>query len=613
MIRSAKTISDVTNGEILAFKKKPKGRMRKLFLWLVFIGAAGSAFLYHPHIQTIEPLYLKAGLSLLGILIWPTWLVAAPVWDQVQIGTRPLYEDTFLYIFYGGSVLLPALIWAIRWYWLSLPASPKRADDYRIERHRKEMGRLNPKEALAEYSLKNGAGFPLVSLSADIQKRHLKLIGLKELKAHSSIIAPTGGGKGMHLTELIFSTPYAMVIIDPKGEQLARTGGYRSRIGPIYTLPGNGIDLSCYYDFENRDDIAELHYHMLTPWKDNQPVFADKTKALFSAVGLFAKKHNLNPFLVLLSLAESDPATALKALATVAPGMVYAFTNGKEPDEMDRMAGSSWGTFSTRLYSYWVHASTITNSGPFSIPEDWVEQKATIYITYSFDQLKGAGGVISAVLAGLMRQRIKTDAKTPMIVAIDELIAVGLGNVDTYLATVRSYGISLVLYIQDYAQLVQNYGDRADTILANSANKVWYRPNEMQTAEKIERIYGTKLKPSYTHSRTLQKERMEVDMGKKQRSISQNLQIVPALEEGAIKALGQDEVICEIDGNKVLRGYRLWPVPRLEEMGRLPRPTRIIGSRLTQPIDWPRFLPEPEAPAEKSPQSEPVRKKNYSG
>lgn len=588
-MKALKNISDVTNRDIVQLKKTSLGRGGKFVFLIVWLLAAGSAFLFHPHIQTIENVGIKLLMSLLGIVIWPTWLVAGSLWEQVKIGTVSIYEDQFFYIFYGGSVLTPLLIFGVRQYWLRLPASPKKADEYRMEKHRLSMGRLNEKEALREYQIASSSGFPMLSLESEPKSRSKKVIGLKELKAHSAIIAPTGAGKGMHLTELLLSIPHAMVVIDPKGEQLARTGGYRSQIGPVFTLPGNGVDLSRYYDFTNRDDVAELHYHMLEPWRDNQPVFADKTKSLFSAVGIFAEKHGLNPLHVLLSLAESDPSTSLNAIHSVAPDMVMAFTNGKKPEEMDRMSGSSWGTLATRMYQYWQHAGTITNADEWAIPNDWAEKKGTIYITYSFDQLKGAGGVVSAIIAGLMRQQVKNDLKIPMTVAIDELIAVGIGNIDTYLATVRSYGISIVTYIQNYAQLEQNYGKRAGTILANSAYKVWYRPNEMQTAAMVESIYGTELKPSYSHSRTLQKERMEVDMGKRSRSVSQNLTVVPALAKGAIKSLNDEEVIAEI-GNRVIKGYRLWPVPRLGELAEYQPPMLIQGSEQVEPIKWEKYI-----------------------
>ncbi|MEM9773394.1 MAG: type IV secretory system conjugative DNA transfer family protein [Chloroflexota bacterium] len=613
MMKNLKQISDVTNKDVVMLKKKPARRSVKITLLVVWFVAAAAAYLWHPHIQTLESQVLKLCFSALGILIWATWPVGQIFWEQVQIGSLAIYEDQFMYLFYGGSALVPMLFFLIRWYWLRLPASPKRADEYRIEKHRLKMGRMTPAEALRDYRQAAGSGFPLVSLEADPDKRGDKVIGLPELKAHCAILAPTGAGKGMNFTDVICSTRHAMVVIDPKGEQLARTGGYRAQMGPVYTLPGHGIDLSRYYDFSNRDDVTELHYHMMTPWKDSQTVFADKTKALFSAVGIFAKVHGLNPIYVLLSLAESDPSVSLNALYEVAPDLVMAFTNGKKPEEMDRMAGSSWGTFATRLYQYWQHVDTITRSGAWSIPDDWVEQKGTIYITYPFDALKGAGGVVSAVLAGLMRQRIRTDARIPMTVGIDELIAVGIGNIDTYLATVRSYGVSILTYIQDYAQLEQNYGKRADTILANSAYKLWYRPNEMRTAAMIERIYGTELKPSYSHSRTLQKERMEVDMGKRSRSVSQNLSVVPALSEGAVKSMGDDEVIAEI-GNRVVRGYRLWPVPRFDELQKYPQPIILRASDTPESLEWRKYLPVvADTDAQKPSKEKSKRKSRYTG
>ena len=590
MNKAQKEIPGVTNRDLFALRKEKWGkkpRIMFLFLWFV---STGSAYFYHPHLQTIEAAGLKLALSFLGIFTWPLWIFAAPFWERVQVGATSIQEDSFFNLYYGSAVLVPIVIWLFWQYRLSRPVTKRRSDEFKIESHRVAVGRLTPAEALAQFELKDGIGMPLISLAPEPENRAKKMLGLNPPNSHTGIFAPTGAGKGMHLTEMILATPSAMVIIDPKGEQLARTGGYRAKLGPVYTLPGNGIDLSRYYDFEDRDDVAELHLHMMKPWQDSQPIFADKVKSLFSAVGIFAKKYSLNPMEVLLSLAESDPSVSLKALSEVAPDLVAAFSNGSEPGHMDRMAASSWGTFTTRLYNYWQHVETITEEGPLSIPDDWVEQKATIYITYRFDQLKGVNGVISAVLAGLMRDRIKKDSKVPMMVAVDELAAVGLGNVDNYLATVRSYGISLVLYIQDYAQLVENYGDRASSIVANCANKVWYPAQDPNTAKMMEEVYGTELKSSYTHSKSLQRERLELDMGKKESSLSQRLEIVPALRADEITSLPADDVICQM-GGKVIRGYRLWPVPKFNELEKYLKPPMIKSNGKSQPaIDWREFV-----------------------
>ena len=97
---------------------------------------------------------------------------------------------------------------------------------------------------------------------------------------------------------------------------------------------------------------------------------------------------------------------------------------GMSRDEMDKFAASSWGSLGVRMFDYqaklahdyngWNHVWSCTTRIGRS-------QKGTIYITYPFDELKGVGGVVSAIVAALMRYQKMHDRRDKMIVAVDEL------------------------------------------------------------------------------------------------------------------------------------------------------------------------------------------------
>jgi hypothetical protein len=74
----------------------------------------------------------------------------------------------------------------------------------------------------------------------------------------------------------------------------------------------------------------------------------------------------------------------------------------------DRFVTSAYGTFATRLFGYQKHIDTICPYTPkLALPREWVARKSTLYITYSLNDLQGVGGVVSAILAGLMRNHMK--------------------------------------------------------------------------------------------------------------------------------------------------------------------------------------------------------------
>ena len=441
---------------------------------------------------------------------------------------------------------------------------------------------------------------PLASLETHPDKRDSALIGLsgEQVEGHTLVVGATRSGKGMHLTRTLLSSNCAMVVVDPKGEQMQRTAGYRAEsVGPVYQIPGSTLDLAAYYDLAKNDDLAEMHFHLMKPWADKQPIFAEKCKFLFAAAGAYARQHQLNPLQVLLDTANSAPAAALTALCSSDYDNVMNFTNGDEPDNLDKFAASSWGNFSTRMFDYQQHWATITGQGA-TIPVHWAEERATIYITYPFDVLKGVGGAVSGMIAALMRYQKLHDRRDPILVAVDELPAVGLRNVSEYLATVGGYNISMLLYVQAYSQLAAAYGERgAETILSNCHHQVWYPPADMLTAKRMSEVYGSKLEPFQSYSSRERDKQLVPDLGMQEKGRSVSLRLVPALAPEEMSALPPDAVIVQMDRRHLVQAYRLWPVSDLADLP--PLPYQIESTAVRPAPHWKasdRPLPE-SAPA----------------
>jgi type IV secretory pathway TraG/TraD family ATPase VirD4 len=246
----------------------------------------------------------------------------------------------------------------------------------------------------------------------------------------------------------------------------------------------------------------------MRPWESRESIFAEKAMSLFTAAGLYAQAKGLEPLRVLLDLAESDPEEALTGLESVAAAKrhVRVFTNGAKPDAYreDKFVTSAFGNFTTRLATYQKHISSIAPPNAAShlvIDPDWVCQNGTVYITYSLQDLKGVGGVVAAVIAAMVRYQMQHGRKERLLVAIDELPAIGLKNIADYLATCGGYGITLLLYVQSISQLKELYGrEGTGAILSNCAHQVWYPPTEYETAETMSRLYGMSLKANPVHS-----------------------------------------------------------------------------------------------------------------
>lgn len=505
-------------------------------------------------------------------------------------------------------------------YILSQPPNPLYGIQKMLEKASRAQGRVEASDLKDKLSIQQGV--PLTQIddgkARTEQGRKAKtLLGLdyEKSEGHVMVVAPTRAGKGLHLTDTLRHYPGPALVVDPKGEQFQRTAALRRQLGPVYRIPGHQVHLSAYYrHLRDRDETIELHTHLLRPWASSEPIFAEKALSLFTAVGLYAQARRLNPIRLLLDLAESNPEEALTALRTVAASRrhVDIFTNGAAPDayQEDKFVTSALGNFTARLAPYQKHIDTIAppdlQRRDLIVPPDWARQNGTIYITYSLTDLRAAGGVVAATIAAILRYQMRQTHKQKMLVAIDELPAIGLRNIADYLSTCGGYGITLLLYVQSVAQLQELYGrDGLRAILSNCDHQLWYPAAEMETARFMSELYGTTMKANPMQSASRSARQQQDKEGKAHRQTSNNQGASWSWREGAalspneMMALPKGQVLATTlaDQRYVFLGQRLNSIPLFDQ---LPPPN---GLHLPQPIyrprqytDWSRTDEKPVEP-----------------
>lgn len=533
-----------------------------LVLWVI-----GAAYAYYEvtgvtRMDGAARSIIAAASGLWGLGWW---------WLENQQIVRESSREPHLLWWLGFAVQNGLLVWG--GVLLSNPLSASGRNRYRQGQHRQSQGHLSAEEAAGRLAIEDGV--PLATVGP---KETIIGVDYRTGQGHILVVGPTRAGKGWQLSQTLCQWPGPVICVDPKGEQFERTYLYRDQHGPIYQLPTARIDLARYYNLNDGDDLAELHYHLLKPWQSREPIFANKAKALFQAVALYAQAHSLNPIRVLLDAAESDPREVLHALATVARRHVLQFTNGLpvEAYVQDRFATSAYGTFSTMLSDYQKHVATIApdpSEQRTTVPLNWAAQNGTLFLNYSLNDLRGVDGVVAAVIAGLLRYQVKhyRPGQPRLLVAIDELPAVGLANINTYLATVGGYGTMMLLYTQGFAQLRQIYGqDGAQALMGNTRHVLWYPPGDSESAEIVSKLYGTELQVSRTHSRS----RQPGTKGTQERDgVTESLQVRPALEPAAAMSLPANQVVVQTEADRQYRfiGRRLEPF-RLFQSFRTPLP-----------------------------------------
>lgn len=461
---------------------------------------------------------------------------------------------------------------------------------WRKQQFAQSQGRQSPEKMIQHEPFKWGIPFALIQN----KRREDRVVGLDQERdaGHALVIGRTRAGKGLHLSQTLLSWNGPVLVIDPKAEQFERTATTRHRLGPIFRLPGHELPLANYYErLLDRDAVAELHQHWMQPWASKEQIFAQKARTLFTAAGLYAKARSLDPIRLLLDLAESDPTEALAALE-LEPSVrrhIRLFTNGAAPNEYqdDKFVTSAFGNFTTRLAPFQKHIDTIAPTDRKRLLDPrWAQQNGTIYITYSLHELAGAGSVVASIIAAILRTHRWQRGQPRLLVAIDELPALGLKNISDYLATVGGAGITLLLYAQSIPQLRQLYGiEGCRAILSNCDHNVWYPPADYETAELMSKLYGMTLRASPSHSASRGARQWQGVQGGKStlsnlnESNSWQWQERPELLPSQMMALPNDSVLVTTlrERRYAFLAKRLNPIPIFDKLPsprglRLPRP-----------------------------------------
>ncbi|HFC12358.1 MAG TPA: hypothetical protein ENJ56_05900, partial [Anaerolineae bacterium] len=251
---------------------RTRSKYKRLLILVIWLLCALIAFFTHPHLQA-TPLPQRVFWALFGLWSVPTWsLLGAPLWQRVQVGgsLAALYGGVY------GLLGVVATIWAMVYQlWLRAPASAKQWSQVQQEKHRREQGQLTIGEAVDNYAFPAETdGIPLVQVTHKRKQPIVIGVPYQREMGHTIVIAPTRAGKGLHLTEVLRHWQHAALVIDPKGEQCERTAGIRQLQGAVYNVPQHTLDLSQYYDWTNRNDLTELHKHLIRPDADRQTIFA---------------------------------------------------------------------------------------------------------------------------------------------------------------------------------------------------------------------------------------------------------------------------------------------------------------------------------------------------
>jgi type IV secretory pathway TraG/TraD family ATPase VirD4 len=184
-----------------------------------------------------------------------------------------------------------------------------------------------------------------------------------------------------------------------------------------------------------------------------------------------------------------------------------------QPDndyEQNTYRRSSWDSLCARLYPLLTEDIVPCFNGSDIKPRDLIFSKEpiTIYLRWHESDLLALSPLIKFVWEAIISELIRAYDLAPdkrecqkVLLDIEEAGTTGIPNLPDHVSTLRSRNISVTAVFQDRSQGYALYGkDRAMNMFNNFRYQIYFRQEDLETAEFLERRLGSK--SGFAHSKT---------------------------------------------------------------------------------------------------------------
>ena len=402
--------------------------------------------------------------------------------------------------------------------------------------------------------------------------------GRQLLRDHSQrfvlLAAPTRSGKGVSVViPVLLDYAHSVVVLDIKGENHARTSGYRHGIGQqVFCFQPFAADgrshrwnplqhvssdpARCAGDLRG---IAQVLY----PEGDhsgNQRFFTDQARNAFVALGLCLFERHARDLRLQLPAAQAPTLGQLYRLSIGDGRPMRDWLQLLADDDLlstscrtslralcgqaDDTLASIVGSLQAPL-GLWADPQLDAATSGHAIPLDQVRrQRMTVYLCITPDRLEQAALLVRLFFSVLIRDNTRTlpehDAslRHPCLLLLDEFTSMGridiLAQSVSYMA---GYQLRLLTVIQSMAQLDACYGpEQARNLATNHATQILFAPREQQDARLYAEMLGntTQRRQQRSHGRDT--------------SHTEILDSRPLLLPQEVKALGRERQLVLMEG-----------------------------------------------------------------
>ncbi|KQN89883.1 conjugal transfer protein TraG [Sphingomonas sp. Leaf231] len=352
--------------------------------------------------------------------------------------------------------------------------------------------------------------------------------------AHLLTIAPTRSGKGVGtIIPNLLEYPFAVVCIDPKGENARIAACRRGKFGAVHVLDPfgiTGLPAAAFNPLDRIDpaglDVADDCMTLADALvhdahgQQGEAHWNEEAKALIAGLLMHivasepAATRTLATLRDHLTLAPAGFAGLLDRMQK-AGGLVARAAN-RQLGKSDREAAGVLS--SAQRHTHFLDSPRMTatlGASDFRFA-DLKERPASIFLVLPPDRLDTYARWLRLMVAQALTELARAPGRPPwpVLFLLDEFAALGhLEPVERAMGLMAGYGIQLWPIVQDIHQLQALYGKRAGTFLSNAGVLQVFGVNDRESAQLVSDLLGQETVVFETMSRALDAEGSGISFG----------------------------------------------------------------------------------------------------